>query len=304
MNRNVLMIMGGALVVAIIVAMMVQVKLSPKGGSASATTEVLVANKKLAIGEKIKPDDVRWQAWPDGAIYNGLIKKKDQPDEKKLTIYDAPLRRVVQSGEPITDHNVIADAKGAGGANMMTAEMEPGMRAMAVAVKADTSAGGFIKFNDRVDVILAYNAELPGQLQAVAGSVVNRYAAQTILSNVRVLAVDQAAGEDREAKPAKTVTLEVTREGAEMLALAIRMGDISLALRRIGDKDTPASIVTPLTTDARTTEVMKAVNKMMSQSGGNGSVSNAVRLYNGTAVQNVPVRANPVQNEEKTGVTP
>lgn len=302
MNKNVLMIMGGALVVAIIVAMMVQVKLSPKGGSAQATNEILVASKKLLVGEKIKPEDVRWQAWPDSAVFKGVYEKKEEPDEKKLRIYDAPLRRGVESGEPITKQAIIEDAKG--GANFLAASIAPGMRAAAVSVKADTSAGGFVNPGDYVDVIMAYNAELPGQLQAIAGSVVNRYAAQTILSNVRVLAVDQVSKEEREAKPAKTVTLEVTREGAETLALAIRMGDISLALRRIGEQDTETSVVTPLTTDARTTEVMKTVNKMMSQSGGNGSVSNAVRLYNGTAVQNVPVRATPIQNEEKSGVTP
>jgi pilus assembly protein CpaB len=299
MNRNVLMIMGGALVVAIIVAMMVQVKLSPKNGSASATTEILVARKKLLVGEKIKPEDVRWQAWPDSAIYTGVYEKKNESDEKKLKIYDSPLRRNLQSGEPITSASIVEDVKGA--ANFLAATISPGMRAMAVSVKADTSAGGFVNPGDFVDVILAYSADLPGQLQAAAGTVVNRYAAQTILSNVRVLAVDQVSKEDREAKPAKTVTLEVDREGAETLALAIRMGDISLALRRIGDLDTAKSVVTPLTTDARTTEVMKTVIQMMNQSGGNGGPSNAVRLYNGTAVQNVPVRSIPAGNQEKGG---
>lgn len=300
MNKNVLMIMGGALVVAVIVAMMVQVKLSPKGSSSASTNEILVANKKLMVGEKIKPEDVRWQAWPDSAMFVGVYERKNEADEKKLRIYDAPLRRALQSGEPITTQAIIEDAKG--GKNFLAASISPGMRAAAVSVKADTSAGGFVNPGDFVDVILAYNAELPGPLQAIAGSIVNRYAAQTILSNVRVLAVDQVSKEDREAKPAKTVTLEVTREGAEMLALAIRMGDISLVLRRIGEVDTAASVITPLTTDSRTTEVMKTVNKMMSQSGGDGSINNAVRLYNGTAVQNVPVRPSPAQNE--SGVTP
>src|SRR4051812_18387223 len=104
MNKSVLMIMGGALVVAILVAMIVQSRLSSTPGAAPATmTEILVANKKLMAGEKIKIEDTRWQPWPDEALYVGVMRKSDQPDPTKLTIADAPLRHDVEAGEPITD---------------------------------------------------------------------------------------------------------------------------------------------------------------------------------------------------------
>ena len=82
------------------------------------------------------------------------------------------------------------------------------------------------------------------------------------------------------------MTLEVTKEGAEVLALAHQMGDISLSLRRIGENDTPESTVTPLTTDATTLEVLQRLNKIMQQT----KSSSTVRVYSGTGIQNVPVR--------------
>lgn len=287
MNKSVLMIMGGALLVAILVAVVVQSKLSTKSGAGGATTEILVANKKLLLGERIKAEDVRWQAWPDASAFKGVIKKSEQGDPKKLDVYDTPLRRDIESGEPVTRQAIISDVKGAG--NFLAATISPGMRAMAVAVKAETSAGGFVAPGDRVDVILSYTAKLNRDAQDMARNVVSRFASQTVLSNVRVLAVDQKSKDDgKEAKVAKTVTLEVTREGAEVLALAASMGDISVSLRRLGEKDKVEDMITPITTDATTSEVIRKLNDLVDQS---AVTSNAVRVYSGSAVQNVPVRA-------------
>lgn len=289
MNKSVLAIMGGAVIVAILVALIVQAKLSPGVGSgAVASTEILVASKKLLIGEKIKPEDVRWQAWPESAVFKGMIKRSEQVDEKDLSVYDTPLRRSIESGEPVTLQSVIADVKG--GNNFLAASLEPGLRAVGVAVKANTSAGGFLSPGDHVDVVLSYTAKLKGDADKVAGNIVQRYATQTVLSNVRVMAVDQNSKEDEaaEIKVAKTVTLEVTKEGAEILALAESMGDISLALRRLGEKDTPADAATTMVTDATTSEVIRRINALMNKA---KTTSNTVRLYSGVTIQNVPVRS-------------
>lgn len=286
MNKSVLMIMGGAIVVALIVAMVVQMKLSPKTGG-GPTVEILVANKKLPIGTRIKAEDVRWQAWPEAASFKGVIKKSEQKDPKKLDIYDVPLRRDIESGEPVTRQAIIADIKGGG--NFLASTISPGMRAVSVPVKAETGAGGFLSPGDRVDVILSYTVKLNSPAaRDVGSSVVSRNASQTVLSNVRVLGVDQKSKGEEAAKVAKTVTLEVSREGAEILALAVKMGTISLALRRLGEKDKPEDLVTPITTDATTTEVIRKLNDMVTKS---TTRSDTVRVYSGTSVQNVPVRA-------------
>jgi pilus assembly protein CpaB len=286
MNKNILIVLGGAVAVAALVGIIVQVAFAPKKvASNKSSTEVLVANKLLVIGQKLKGEDVRWQSWPDDAAYKGLIKKADQPDPANLAVYGAPLRRDIESGEPVTMQALIADTKGA----FLSAIISPGMRAMAVAVKSNTGAGGFVAPGDHVDVILAYTAKLVGQAQDYAPAIVQRVASQLVLSNVKVLAVDQNSKDDtHEAKEAKTVTLEVTLEGAQKLALATQMGDLSLSLRRLGEKDDPNGPAPPLVTDVTATDVIKKINAQMTAEKANQK--GTVRMYSGNVVQNVPVR--------------
>jgi pilus assembly protein CpaB len=284
MNKSVLMIMGGALAVALLVAMVVQSRLG--GHDKSSGTEILVANKKLHMGEKIKPADVRWQSWPEAALFKGVIRRSEQKDEKKLSVYDAPLRRTVEAGEPVTEQSAISDAKGA--KNFLAASIRPGLRAVSVAVRPETAVAGFVGPGDYVDVILSYQPKITGELQQYSADVVQNYASETILSNVRVLAVDQnVKGEDREAKTVKTVTLEVTRPGAETLYLAEKMGEISFSLRRMGDKDGEQEMKSSLTTDMSRSAVIRRVEKIRDKE---KTSSDTVRVYSGTGIQNVPVR--------------
>ncbi|MCC7037301.1 MAG: Flp pilus assembly protein CpaB [Alphaproteobacteria bacterium] len=287
MNRSVLMVMGGALMVAIVVALIVQAKVSPKGpAKADTSAQVLVANKQMLIGEKLKNENVHWEPWPSGGMYSGVYKREDYADGKMPEIFDTPLRRTVEGGEPITRQALIPDVKG--GKNFLAATISPGMRAVGLRINDVTSVGGFVAPGDNVDIILSYQANLPGPTQAVGEVLIGRFASQTVLSNVKVMAVDQSfKDEGREAKIAKVVTVEVTREGAEVLALAAQMGELSLALRRIGEKDTAESVVTPLTTEAGTSEVIRKLNQVMTT----GGPAATVRVYNGNTVQNVPVRA-------------
>jgi pilus assembly protein CpaB len=282
--------MGGAVIVAMIVAMLVQSNLSSKLAKNNAMAEgveVLVANKMLMTGEVLKSSDVHWGAWPSNAVFNGMIRRKDQADENKLEVYDKLLRRDIMSGEPITTQAVILDAKGSG--TFLSASISPGMRAVGIPVKAETEAGGFVTVGDHVDVILTYQLSVRGDAGPYSFDAVQNFASETILSNARVLAVDQNAKEgDREAKLARTVTLEVSKEGAQILAMASTMGTISLSLRHLGEKDTQADHEVPLTTDVTTSRVIKKIYEIMNKS---KTTSNAVRLYSGTTVVNVPVRA-------------
>ncbi len=282
--------MGGALLVAIVVAMLVQAKLGSKSHDAGPSSQILVANKRLVTGAQLQPEDVRWQDWPEASIFAGMIQKKDYPDDKQPEVFNTPLRRTLESGEPITTQALIADSKGNN--SFLAASITPGMRAVALPITLETSAGGFVLPGDHVDIVLAYSAQIPSDAQAYADQVVSRFASQTILSNVKILAVDQtykneagdASGEGKAS--IKNVTLEVTKEGAEVLALAHQMGELSLSLRRIGEADTATSIVTPLTTDSTTLEVLQKLNKIMQQT----KSSSTVRVYSGSSIQNVPVR--------------
>lgn len=289
MNRSVLMIMGGALLVAIVVAMLVNAKLSPKTKKeADVSNQVLVANRQILTGEVLKPEDVRWEPWPAGGMFQGVIKHEEYPDkDHEPDIYQKPLRRKLESGEPITFQAMVPDVKA--GNNFLAATISPGMRAVGMPVSAVSAAGGFVAPGDHVDVILSYQTALPDQLQDVGRNMFGRYASQTVLSDVKVLAVDQNfKDEKREAKIARVVTLEVSKEDAETLALAAQLGDLSLALRRIGERDTAASMETPITSEARISEVFRKLGS--GGNGGGGAIAGTVRVYNGTSVQNVPVR--------------
>jgi len=283
--------MGGALVIAILVAVMVQATLSPKKSNDAVVQgiEVLVASRDLATGETLKAKDVHWEAFPEKALFRGTIKRKEQADENKLEVYDKPLRRNIESGEPITTQSVIIDVEGGG--NFLSARIKPGMRAMGILVKAESSVGGFIAPGDYVDIIVSYQIRIKGEPATYADKAVQRFGSETILSNIRVLAVDQTSKEDsRDAKVAKTITIEVSKEDAQKLTLATMMGTITLALRRLGEKDTEDDKKVPLTTDVVSSRIIREIYGIMDESKGS---SHAIRLYSGDAVVNVPVRQAP-----------
>jgi pilus assembly protein CpaB len=119
------------------------------------------------------------------------------------------------------------------------------MRALSFAISTDTGAGGFILPNDRVDVVLTMKI---GENPA-------RYRATTILDNVRVLAMDQTFKEDKDQKVviAKTATVEVSPDQAELLAKSQATGTISLALRALGDADPKNKLTVASNNRPRTT---------------------------------------------------
>ena len=115
---------------------------------------------------------------------------------------------------------------------------------------------------------------------------ISEFASETLIENVRVLAVDQKSQRDEDkANVGRTVTLEVTSAQAEQLALASEMGDITLSMRSLGDKKSVAD--GNMTTDVKSTKILKNLAKI--QSSGSGAAG-IVRVYNGQEVENVTVR--------------
>jgi pilus assembly protein CpaB len=193
---------------------------------ASVTTDVLVASKEVEPGHILDAASVRWEGWPKSSVSKAFITKETQPDIAKA-VTGIVVRSPLVPGQPITDANVVH----AGAAGFLAATIAPGMRAIGVSVTAQTSAGGFILPNDRVDVVLTH--ELP----TTGGA--KQYQTLTILNDIRVLAVDQTAHQekDKDSVVGKTATLELTPGQAELLAHAEQIGVLSLSLRALGDTE-------------------------------------------------------------------
>ncbi|HZQ12874.1 MAG TPA: Flp pilus assembly protein CpaB [Pseudolabrys sp.] len=191
------------------------------------TVDVLVAKSDIGTGQVVSPAELQWQPWPAGAASGNFIRRSDRPDAiEKLSGEIARVPFV--TGEPIREAKLI-NAKGSG---FMAAILPSGMRAVSTQISPETGAGGFILPNDRVDVILTRHDR---EAEKVSGSEVQT--SETILSNVRVLAIDQNIQEKDGQKVVvgKTATLELTPREAETLVLAQRLGALSLALRSITD---------------------------------------------------------------------
>lgn len=186
------------------------------------STMVLVAASDLPAGTIIDKGDIKFQAWPQDGILEGFVLKAEGIEQPFI---GAVVRRGVVKGEPVTDNRVVKP----GEKGFLAAIVEPGHRAISVPVNATTGVSGLFFPGDRVDVILSH---------AIAAGDVSRNVSETILTDVRVLAVDQRV-EDIDGKPAvaKTATLEVSPKQAEVIAMLSTMGKLSLSLRSVGADD-------------------------------------------------------------------
>jgi pilus assembly protein CpaB len=191
------------------------------------TVDVLVAKSDIGLGQSVTPEDLQWQTWPAATASNSFIRRNERPDAT-TQIAGSIARAPFIAGEPIREPKLIK----ANGSGFMAAILPTGMRAISTEISPETAAGGFILPNDRVDVILSKREKNPDR--SGSADVVK---SEIILSNVRVLAIDQAPKEKdgQNAVVGKTVTLELRPEQAETLARARQSGTLSLALRSIAD---------------------------------------------------------------------
>lgn len=291
MNRTLIFASIGALATALLVAMLLSALM---GGSKTKepVKEILVANQDISIGSTLNSGNARWQKWPNGASVPGALFRDTAKEEEWK---DQKVRRSLTKDEPITEGALVREIKG----SYLAAALEPGMRAMTIDVQASSGVAGFISPGDHVDVILTYNVRVTGdgnsqnKLQEL---VVDR-ASETILQNLRVLATDQDAagstGSERQAKLSKTITVEVTKEGAEKLALATQLGNISLAMRQLGDNNVEESADHPVT-DVTTGKILERAVKMRNSA----DPSAGIRVYTNNGVQIVPVNRS-MESENK-----
>ena len=254
MNTKRIIVLGLALVAASAAALLARSligggtpKVEAKAAPQIAMSEVLVANSNIQAGVALTPDLVKWQNWPTSAVDASFITHAGTPnlaDALKDTVVRIPL----YAGQPVATIAIVhGNAVG-----LMAASLQPGMRAVSIAINVDSGAGGFILPNDRVDLLLTTKTnDNPPKVRV-----------KTILGNVRVLAVDQTYAQDKNTKTVvgKTATLELTPSQAELVAAAQTTGTVSLSLRGLSDNQTLAS-AQPSTMDGAVAVIRYGVMK-------------------------------------------
>jgi pilus assembly protein CpaB len=232
--RNIILI-AFALIAALGTAMLargwmnsqrVVVTAEPTPVPVEASQYVLVAKTALPAGRFIKPEDLRWQAWPESQMPpTYLLKGKRQPEEFTGSV----VRSGIAADEPITDARLVKP----GDRGFMAAVLEPGFRAVSVSVTATSGISGFVFPGDRVDLLVTHsikNEETDDRKTALAS--------ETVLRDVRVVAIDQRT-DDQNSTPtvARTITFEVTPKQAEMVNVARRLGELTLSLRSLSREE-------------------------------------------------------------------
>jgi len=229
---------------------------------------VLAAASTLRAGTLLKPDDIEARAVPEADVPAGA--RRDSP-QARAELFGAMVRQT------LLQHQVVlpADVMRPGDHGFLAAVLTPGRRATSVGVDAVSGTAGLIWPGDHVDLILTQEVADPKSPGA------RRIAAETVLKDVRVIAIDQqlvqGGNQSAGTEPAsRTVTLEVTPEDAELVNVAARLGKLSLAVRPVDAAPSADTGSThPVTWD---TSVSSALTPVKSTG---DTPSTTVKVYNG-----------------------
>jgi pilus assembly protein CpaB len=235
----------------------------------TAIEDVLVAAVDIAQGTVLKADDLRYAPWPVSSDNSRLIRR-GSGDDPKAGFVGTILRRPLVAGEPLAADSVFRQDE----AGVLAGLLSPGMRAISVPVTSTSGVNGFVLPNDRVDVLLDMDVRASQQNseQSYNGGDIIRFATEVLISNVRVLAVDNAlARPDSGASlSAKTVTLEVSPKDAEVLLTGAKMGELSLVLCSLAPGEAGDVAITGFTGDL---QISRALQSFVRASPGVGDAS-------------------------------
>ena len=185
------------------------------------SVNVLVASANLPVGSRLNDSSIRWMEWPQGGVVKGVITEAERPNALK-DMLGAVVRLPIFEGEPIREEKV-ADSN----SRILSSLLPAGKRAVATEISVATGAGGFILPNDRVDILM------------VRKGTTAKFQTETILTNVRVLAIDQQIEQKPDGSKTAvgaTAKLELTPDQTKVLATAQQMADrLSMALRSVAD---------------------------------------------------------------------
>ena len=194
---------------------------------AAPTVPVLVAASDIPLGNTVSAGDLRWIDWPLAGVPSGIVRKDEAPDAEKEIIGQVA-RYAILAAEPIRREKLIKTD----GTGFLSAVLPSGMRAVAISTdsRGANTAGGFILPNDRVDVISTVRTE-------ASNGGADSYASDTLLRNIRVLAIGQNIQERNGEKVVigETATLEIAAAQVPVLVQGQKAGALSLALRSLKD---------------------------------------------------------------------
>ena len=243
---------------------------TPRPPPEPAKATVLVAGKALRAGTLIRPEDLTTQVLAAAAAPAGAVLATP---EGRLSVAGAMLRRSYQQGEPLVAGTMLQTTD----RGFLAAVLAPGTRAVSVAVDPVLSGGGLVWPGDHVDMVLTQAIDAPNT------SLGRRVVGETVLTDLRVVAVDRALVQGAVSDTVevtsgsngpRTVTVEVTPPQAERLAVASRIGRLSLSIR---------AVTTALDAGADAARPAVWAKDVSTVLGDTPAVSNGVSVYAGSA---------------------
>ena len=196
-------------------------------------TRILVAQTDLAVGQFIAEADISWEPWPEAAISpNHAVEEQIELE----SLFGAVARDRISAGEPINLGNIVRP----GERGFLAAVLGPGMRAVTVPINSRSGIAGFIYPGDRVDLILTHRYSPSEEGLMSADRADQRTVSETVLIDLRVLAIDQTLGDlEGGTQIGSLATLEVTPQQVEMINVLLELGSLSLSLRSLADPEQP-----------------------------------------------------------------
>ena len=235
MNVKKVALLVGALVIAVVTAVMAKNMFTGAGAPSAAAAQavptgpkILVARKALPVGTIVDQESLAFQAWPKELVQNAYYQE-GTPEADMSKLLGTVVRNPITAGQPVT-RGALVGPKDRG---FLAAALGPGMRAVTVPVSTTSGVAGFVFPGDRVDLVLTQEVAGGGDGPALKVS-------ETIMRNLRVLATDQRTdSKDEEGKTVvrafSMVTVETTPRLAEKIAVSQSLGTLSLSLRSIAD---------------------------------------------------------------------
>lgn len=202
------------------------------------TTEIVVAQTDIGMGDPLKPEVLKLEAWPKDRVPPGALTKIDETEGRRT-------RTKIFAGEPIIEPKLLAKGEDVSDAAGL---IPKGFRVVSIRVDAVSGAASLIKPGDRVDVLV--------HLQENSSRGIAKTTTKTFLQHVKVFAVDDVFRRDEDGPQsivAKTISLLVTPAQAELVTMASELGSVRLVMRSANDEentDTPGTTVSDLRGDS------------------------------------------------------
>jgi pilus assembly protein CpaB len=231
-----------------------------QGAPAPVTSGYLVAAHPLPAGTLARDDDFEIRSAPPGDVPSGAIP--DTPDAR-TGLRGSLVRRFLDTGSPVTSQDVLRPRD----RGFLASVLAPGSRAISINVDPESGVSGLIWPGDYVDVVLTQVNDKADARASLAG--------ETVLHNVRVIAIDQEivqgapANNAAAGKETHTVSLQLTPEEVKKIAVAKDIGKLSLAIRSAVDTRNTATMVGCDVSDsmARQSEIASQSTKVVVYTG-------------------------------------